>query len=79
MRSWRRAWVKRCGRGMESWSALCRSEATEKEILSRLEKSGLSSHMKQLVGREIDKPETQESALERTAFSAFIDSGYSIV
>ena len=58
-----------------SWSTLCRRRATEKEILSRLEKSGLSSHMKQLVGREIDKPEVEENALERTAFNAFIDSG----
>ena len=54
---------------------MCSSEVTEKAILSRLARSGLSEHMKQLVAKEIDNPEVHVSDLERTAFGAFIDSG----
>ena len=60
---------------MEQWSHLCSSKVTEEMILSRLERIGLSSHMKQLVGKEVDNPEVHINEVERTAFSSFINSG----
>ena len=44
-------------------------------VLSRLQSSGLSSHMKRLIGKEIDNPEVHIDDLERTAFDSFINSG----
>ena len=63
---------------METWSRLCCSEATEKTVLHRLERSGLSAHMKQIVGREIDNPDVHATDLERTAFASFVNSGCNI-
>ena len=60
---------------MEQWSHLCTSKDVEEVILSRLERIGLSAHMKQLVGKEIDNPDVHINDLERTAFSSFINSG----
>ena len=60
---------------MEQWSHLCSSKSTEEVILTRLKRIGLSSHMKQLIGKEIDNPEVHINDLERTAFSSFIHSG----
>ena len=60
---------------MEQWSNLCSSKGAEEVILSRLESIGLSSHMKQLIGKEVDNPEVHINDLERTAFSSFINSG----
>lgn len=60
---------------MEQWSHLCSKKSTEEVILTRLERIGLSSHMKQLIGKEIDNPEVHINDLERTAFSSFINSG----
>ena len=60
---------------MEQWSNLCSSKGTEEVVLSRLESIGLSSHMKQLIGKEIDNPEVHINDLERIAFSSFINSG----
>ena len=54
---------------------MCGSTGTEEVVLSRLERSGLSSHMKQLIGKEMDNPAVHINDLERTAFSSFINSG----
>ena len=65
-------------RVMEDWKKLCSHAGTEGKIVSHLEETGLSSHLKKAVLKEIIKPTVDISNLEETVYTTISNSSKSI-
>ena len=59
----------------ESWSELCVDEDVEALILSKVEGSGLSAHMKETVWREVKKEGVRVGDVEEATYNAIASSG----
>ena len=60
---------------MDDWSLLCKDDRAERLIVSRIDESGLSTHMQRVVQKQIEKPSVQIGDLERSVYSCVITSG----
>ena len=59
----------------EGWSELCVDEDVEGLILAKVEGSGLSAHMKEMVWREVEKEGVRVGDVEETTYNTTASSG----
>ena len=59
----------------EGWSELCVDKDVEGLILAKVEGSGLSTHMKEMVWREVAKEGVRVGDVEETTYNTIASSG----
>ena len=59
----------------EGWSELCVDEDVEGLILAKVEGSGLSAHIKEMVWREVKKEGVRVGDVEEATYNAIASSG----
>ena len=59
----------------EGWSELCVDEDVEGLILAKVEGSGLSAHMKEMVWQEVEKERVRVGDVEETTYNTIASSG----